>query len=148
MTITERKLNSSFRTTQFLTVGYSKQFSFDRNRNGCGVVLFVMVDKACRELKRDNPPNDTEGIFIELNLRKVKWLLFSASHPPFQSYDYYFCRVSNCLDVFSSTYDRFLLVGNFNAEDFEKTLLIFFEKHNAVNIVKDKTIFKGLDNPN
>ena len=73
---------------------------------------------------------------------------FSTYHPPSQSEDYYLSYVSNCLDALSSTYDRFLLVGNFNAENSKETLFNFLEKHNAANIVKDKTCIKSLDNPN
>ena len=32
-------------------------------------------------------PNDIEETFIELNLRKVKWLLFATYHSPSQSGD-------------------------------------------------------------
>ena len=70
---------------------------------------------------------------------------FSTCHPPSESEDYYFSYVSNCLDAFSSTYGRFLLVGNFNAEDSKETLFNFLEKH--TNIVKDKTCIQSLDNP-
>ena len=73
---------------------------------------------------------------------------FSTYHPLSQSEDYYFSYVSNCLDACSSTYDRFLLVRNFNAEDSKETLFSFLEKHNAANIIKDKTCIKSLDNPN
>ena len=125
---------------------FDKPFRFDSNRNGAGVSLCVREKIACRELNNDNLPNDIAGIFIELNLSKVKWLLFSTYHPPSQSDDCYLSYVSNCLDAFNSTYDRFLLVGGFNAEDSEKTLLIFFEKHNVVKIVKGKTCFKSLEN--
>ena len=30
--------------------------------------------KGCRKLKSDNLLNDVDGVFIEPNLRKVKWL--------------------------------------------------------------------------
>ena len=75
---------------------------------------------------------------MKLKLSKVKRLLFSTYHPPNQSDDYYFFHVSNCLDAFRSTCDQFLLVGDFNNEDSEETLLNFLEKCNAANIIKDK----------
>ena len=71
---------------------------------------------------------------------------FSTYYPPSQSEDYYFSRVSNSLDAFSPIYDRFLLVGNFNANYFKETLFNFLQKHNAANIVKDKTCFKSFNN--
>ena len=30
-------------------------------------------------------PDDIEGLFVELNFRKSKWLLMGAYHPPSQS---------------------------------------------------------------
>ena len=35
--------------------------------------------KDCRELKIDNLPNALDGIFIELNLRKVRRFFFNIS---------------------------------------------------------------------
>ena len=43
----------------------------------------------CTELKSDNIPNDVEGIFVELNLRKVKSLFFR--HIPFSIWWLMFC---------------------------------------------------------
>ena len=44
LTITESKLDNSFRTTHFLIDSYSKPFRFDRNRNAVGVLLNVRED--------------------------------------------------------------------------------------------------------
>ena len=70
----------------------------------------------------------------------------STYHPPSYSEDYYLSRISNCLDAFSPTYDRFLLVGSFDGDYSKETLFNFLQKHNAANIVKDKTCFKSLNN--
>ena len=142
LTITENKSDSSFTITQFFVDGYSKPFRFDRNRNAVGVLLYVREDIVSRELESDNLPIDINKIFIELILRKVKWLFFSTYHPPSQSEDYYFSLVSNCLDAFSPTYDRLLLVGNFNADYSKETLFNFLQKHNAANILNDKICFR------
>jgi len=48
---------------------------------------------------------------------------------------------------YSQDYERFLLIGDFNAEDTEQCLSEFLYEHNAENIVKDKTCFKSLNNP-
>ena len=79
LTITESKLDTSFRTTQtqFLIDGYSKPFRFDRNRNAVGVLLYVREDIACRESRSYNFSNDIDEIINELNLRKAKWLFFN-----------------------------------------------------------------------
>ena len=77
LAITESKLNTSFRTTQFLIDGYSKPFRFDRNRNAVGVLLYVREDIACRESRSNKFSNDIDEIINELNSRKAKWLFFN-----------------------------------------------------------------------
>ena len=53
LTVTGSKLDSSFRTTQFLIDGYSKPVRLDRNRNTVGVLLYVREDIACRVSKNN-----------------------------------------------------------------------------------------------
>ena len=84
---------------------------------------------------------------MEINLKKVKWLLFGSYHPPSQSDNYYFDNVTNALDLYCQIYDKFLLIGEFNAEDSEPCLSRFLYEHNSKNLVKDKTCFKSLENP-
>ena len=49
--------------------------------------------------------------------------------------------------MYCQTYDKFLLIGDFNAEDSEPCLSRFLYEHNSKNLVKDKTCFKSLENP-
>ena len=60
-------------------------------------------------------PNDIEGISLELNQRKCKWLLCGSYHPPSQSDEYFFSNLEKALDTFSK-YEKLLLVGDFNTE--------------------------------
>ena len=69
-------------------------------------------------------------------------------HPPNQNDQYFFNNLGNALDKYSQDYERFLLIGDFNAEDTEPCLSEFLYEHNAENIVMDKTCFKSLNNPN
>ena len=84
LVLTETKLDSSFSSNQFILEGYSKPFRLDRNRNGGGLLVYVREDIPCKELKLHSFNEDIEGIFIEINLRKCKWLLFTTYHPPSQ----------------------------------------------------------------
>ena len=70
----------------------------------------------------------------------------STYHSPSHSEDYYLSRISNYLDALSPTYDWFLLVDSFNADYSKETLFNFLQKHNAADIVKDKTCVKSLNN--
>ena len=84
LVLTETKLDNSFPTNQFLIAHSSKPFSLDRNGNGGGLLVYIREDVPCKELKSHNFADDIEGIFIEINLRKCKWLLFATYHPPSQ----------------------------------------------------------------
>ena len=79
-------------------------------------------------------------MFLEINLRKCKWLLLSTYHPPSQSDKYYFEQIGTALDVYNMNYDKMLLVGDFNAEEYEKYLGSFLYEYDLKNLVKEKTL--------
>ena len=63
-----------------------------------------------------NSPHDIEVIFVELNLRYFKWLIFGSYHPPSQSDEYFFNRVEIGLDIYRKFYDKCMVAGDFNAK--------------------------------
>ena len=71
-------------------------FRFGRNRSGGAVIICV--------------PDDVEVVFIEVNLRKIKWLIFGTYHPPSQPVECFFKNVDDALDAYGQTYKKFLLV--------------------------------------
>ena len=99
--------------------GYSEPYRFDRNRNGAGVLIYVREDIRSKPLTDHKLPHDIQGIFVELNLRKNKWLLFGSYHPSNQLDEYFFNHVKNGLDIYSKFYDKYMLIGDFNAEESE-----------------------------
>ena len=139
LVLTETKLDNSFPTNQFLIEGYSKPFR---------LLVYIREVIPCKELKPHSFAEDIEGIFIEINLRKCKWLLFATYHPPSQCDKYFFDYLSRSLDIYSPLYDdKFVLIGDFNAEELQDTLACFLNCHNASNLIRDKTCFKSLSNP-
>ena len=142
LVITETKTDSTFPLNQFSMQCYSKPYRFDRNRNGGGVFIYVREDIPSRELKIHNTPEDIESIFIEINLIKTRWLFCGCYHPPSQSDQYFFENIGKALDKYSKHYDKFMLVGDFNAEESESCLSQFLYEYNAKNIVKENTCFK------
>ena len=89
-------------------------------------------------------------MFIEINLRKTKILFFAGYRSDNKTYGLskidFFEQIGLALDVYS-TYDKFLLAGDFNTEEEVDTLEDFLLEHNAKNLVKEKTCFKSFDNP-
>ena len=148
--IEETKLDSSFPEDQFLLDGYRKPYRLDRNHQGGGVMIYIREDIPSKELRKHNFTKYVEGIFVEVNLRKTKLLLFGSYHSHHPTHglndDDYFEQVSLALDVYSG-YDKFLLTGDFNIEEEEDPLHEFLHQHNAKNLVKEPTCFKNPENP-
>ena len=139
LVITEAKLDDSFPTSQFLMKGFAEPFRLDRNRNGGGVMIYIRDDIPSRLLLKHVFPSDIEGLYIELNFRKCKWLLLGTYHPPSQSDQYYFNNLDKSLDTYSN-YEKNLLVGDLNAQT--------KDQHELSSIFKGSTCFKNASNPN
>ena len=109
-------IDETFPTGQFFIAGFTAPYRLDRNIQGGGVLVYVKEDIPSKQLNCHVFPEDIEGMFVEINQRKTKWLLFGSYHPPSQSEQYYFHCVGRAIDKYSN-YDKFLLPGDFNAEE-------------------------------
>ena len=78
--------------------------------------------------------------------RKCKWLLSGTYHPPSQADIYYFDNLDKAFDTYSS-YEKRLLIGDFNTETSEPRIDSFIYEHDLQNLVKEKTCFKSVENP-
>ena len=107
----ETKLDDSFPEQQFFIEGYKKPYRLDRNSHGGGVMIYVRKDIPSRELTKHNLPKNVEALFIEINLRKSKFLLggtYHSKHPEYGTSDKtFFEQIGFTLDVYSN-YDKFL----------------------------------------
>ena len=147
LVITETKLDDSFPTSQFLIDGFHTPYRFDRKRGAGGIMIYVSKDIISKQLYKHSFTYDIEGIFIEINLKKCKWLLFGTYHPPSQPDFYYFENVSCALDIDTKFYDKILFICDFISEDSEPCFSDFLNRHECKNIVKDNTCFKSTENP-
>ena len=142
--VTETKLDSTFPTSQLYVNGFTRPIRLDGNRNGEGVPIYIRRDIPSKELE-NHLPNDIQGMFIKLNLRKTKWLLFGCYQPPSQSDNNFFYHIKNNLDKLSQKYNKYMLVGDFNAEDSETCLSNFLFEINAENIITNYTCYKSVE---
>ena len=90
--ISETNINESFPKSQFLIKGFSDPFRIDRNVHGRGILLYVREDIPTKLLSIE--PIPSECFFVELNLRKRKWLI-SCSYNPHKS------KISKHTEIFS-----------------------------------------------
>ena len=76
--ISETKLDDTFPSGQFFIEGYSKPIRLDRDCHGDGILFYTRNDLPCSELKSHKLPKDVEGIFLEITIRKSKWLIMGG----------------------------------------------------------------------
>ena len=110
LVIPETKLDSSFPDSQFIIGGFRQPYRLDRNKYGGGVMIFE--DIHCKLASKHILPDNIEGMFIEIDLRKKKWSILGTYHPPNKPDDYFFKAVGNALDQYLKTYEKRLLLEN------------------------------------
>ena len=125
--ITEEKLDKTFTTSQFYIEDFSMPYRLDRNRNGGGIIIYVREDIPTKILIKHNLPEYIEGIFLEINFRKSKWLLCGICHSP-QNDQYFFDNIYKALDIYCS-YDKIVLAGDLNVQEGERLLDTFLHQH-------------------
>ena len=150
LVLQETKTDSSFPEAQFSIPGYSKPYRMDRNIYGGGVMIYIKEVIPSRQLNKHNFLNNKEGLFVEINLRKSKLLLFGgyrSEHPIYgvKDEDFYH-QLGLALDVYKG-YEKFLVAGDFNTEITNIHMSDFLSDKHAENLVKTATCFKNVLNP-
>ena len=145
--ITECKLDDSFPTAQFHMQGYSSPFRLDRNSFGGGILLYVREDIPAKLKSNVRFDHDIEAMFIEINLRKKKWLLSVSYNPHKSLIEKHLQAVGKNLDLCSGKYENVLLMGDFNAEPTENAMAEFMKVYNLKNLIKGPTCYKNPDKP-
>ena len=79
--VSETKLDDTFPVGQFSIDGYSTSYRLDRTSHGGGILLYTREDLPSKMLKFEPVQNNFEGFFVEINLRKEKWLLSCSNNP-------------------------------------------------------------------
>ena len=144
--ITETKLDDTFPLSQFHIGGSSTSYRLDRDSNGGGIIIHIREDIPSKIVTKHCLPKDIEALFIELNFRKFKRLLYGLYHPPPQKDQYFFDNIDKALDVYS-TYEKVILVGDFNSQIGKNCIDTFMYQHSLQSINKEPSCFKNPNNP-
>ena len=71
-----------------------------------------------------------EAFYVELNIRK------KIINPVKNLINKHLDKIGRTLDLLSSKYDNFILLGDFNSEPCEQPVRDFFHVYNCQNIIK------------
>ena len=124
LTTCGRKISSykpAFKTVSLIS-DFAKPLRLDTNSIGGGIMLFVRDNIPFRLLKPGNLPSNTEALFIEINLRKKKWLMCCGYNPNKSLINKFTHDIGKVLDSFIGNYDNFLIVGDLNSEIAESSI--------------------------
>ena len=89
--LSETKLDASFPRGQFFIKGYTNPYRLDRTANGGGILLYIRENIPSTLVNFPGATGDIENLFVEINLRKKKWLL-GCCYKSSQTYDFVFFR--------------------------------------------------------
>ena len=89
----------------------------------------------------------TECSFVEINLRKKKWLLCCSYNPHRNNIKPHLEILSRNLDLYSSLYENIIILGDFNVETTDPSMEDFCIRFNLISLIKDPTCYKNPDNP-
>ena len=110
----ETKLDDTFPLIQFILEGFPPTYRLDKTEHGGGLMLFVREDIPSKLLPNVNLVV-TENIFVEINLKLKKCLKSSSYNPIISLIQNHTVSLNKNLDFYSSKYENFIVVGDFNA---------------------------------
>ena len=109
--ISKTKLDLTFPKGQLHLHGFSEPYRLDRNGNSGGILVFNHEDIPSKLIESQLR---TEGFFIELNLKRKKWLLCYSYNPKFSQISFHLNELGKNFDTSTSKYDISILLGDFN----------------------------------
>ena len=143
--VSETKLDDTFPLGQFLIEGFTL-YRRDRDGKGGGIMFFVREDIPSKIVFKSNN-TVFEGIDIEINLRKQKWLICFSYNPHKNLIGTHINHISNILDTNLAKYEKYLVIGDLNSETKEPIIREFCDSYNLKNLIKEPTCFKNPSNP-
>ena len=104
-------------------------------------MVYARDDFINKQLTKPKLPDDIEGVFIEVNLRKTKWLIFGTYRTLFQPGEYFFKHV----DMLQTLTDKqkceqIFLADDFIAEEIDSCLCEFLISNDSEILVQDTWI--------
>ena len=100
-------------------------------------------DISCKTVNTFNFPNSLEVLLLEINLRNNIILVTGCYKPPSLNDGYFLDQLHCALSFYSTTYDNFLLLGDFNISRDDKRLQEFCNSLSLRHLTKTPTCYMG-----
>ena len=136
--ITEAKLDRPFPSGQFLLQGTQNHLGLTETNLVELYFYFIKEDIPCSILNIKQLT--IEVLFIEINLRKKKWLLFCSYNPHKNLIVAHLREIQVALDVLPSKYESIIIIGDFSSEPKESAMIDFCQPYNMENLINNFTL--------
>ena len=114
--VSETELEDTFPVGELYIDGCSTPYPFDKTLHDGGILLYIREDIPSKTLQFEPVQNNFEGFFVEINLKKKKWLLSYSHNPTRINIVNHVKNISRGFDQFEATYDNLIQQGDFNIE--------------------------------
>ena len=109
-------------------------------------MLFVRDDIPAKLIFTEVLP--IEGFYVEINLRKQKWLICCSYNTNKHNISKHMKALSKSIDLFSFNYENFLLMGDFKTGLDNDASKDFCNLYDLTNLINNKvTCYKNPNNP-
>ena len=95
-------------------------------------------------MKSHNVTDNFEGIVLEINLQKGKWLLFGGYNPHNENITHFLTHLSFIVGHYLTTYENYLLIGDFDSKIEDDRVS---EMYNLTSLIREPTCIKNVLNP-
>ena len=115
------------------------------DKNGGVLILYINEDITCKAVNIDTM--SFEYIATELMLKNKKSLLIGLCNPPSTNDKSFTSNLNITLSKTTETYDRTILMGDFNMTTTNPLLHELIDNFNMSSLINEPTCFKSIINP-
>ena len=126
-------------------VSFVYTFRLDRNRHDVELLLYVRNNINAVLLKSSVFPDNIEAFFTEILLKSCKWLMCYSYNPNRINVATHLGETGKALDTYSKKYENTLLISDFNVEQNEANMKVFWNQYKLKSLNKDPTCFKNVN---
>ena len=117
-----------------------KSFRLDVTGRKGGLLVFVNNDIPSKYLRIFYLPGDIQAISFQINLKQRKLRVVSIYRPPDKKLDYFLSSITVFLDHYLKSYEDFVIMGDFNANESNPAMETFLNQHKCKNIIREKHV--------
>ena len=116
-------------------------FRLDRNKNGGDIILYICCYIITSKLISFTFPNDKGALFIEINVKGNKWLIFCSYNPNRTFVSSHLGHIAKGINNYSKKYQNVLLTLDFNVAFTKANMAAFCNEYKLNVLSKEPTCF-------